>query len=77
MRIGRHPDSDVRVPGLFVGRTQCIISRRANGYYLEHVGGLRMTRVNGERAPRRELAGGDVIEVAGARLTFYDDSARA
>jgi len=72
VRIGKDERCDVRVRGLLVPATQCIIGRTNDGYYLEHVGGFRPTRVNGAKTKGRSLQDGDVIEVAGARLTFYD-----
>lgn len=75
VRIGRDPASHVRVPGVLVGRTHCVISRRADGYYLEQVGGLRSPRVNGARTREGLLADGDVIELGAARLTFHDGRA--
>lgn len=72
IRIGRDPKNDVCVPGLFIGGTHCVIGHRPNGYYIEHVSGLRPLRINGRKVRTRSLADGDVIQVGGAHMTFYD-----
>jgi hypothetical protein len=55
--------------------SQVVIMRRPKGYSVAHVAGPTRARVNGEALgdAARPLRTGDVIEVAGAVLTFADD----
>jgi hypothetical protein len=54
---------------------QAVVTRRPLGYYLTHVEGKRMPRVNGQVLGREPclLRHGDVVEVAGERLEFTLD----
>ncbi len=72
VRLGKNRHCEVRIPGLFIGQTHAIIGRRSSGYHIDHVGGLRSVRVNGERTQAHVLCEGDVIELGSARLTFHD-----
>jgi len=49
-----------------------VIRRRPHGYFIAHVAGSALPRVNGADVGHepRELAAGDLIEIAGERLKF-------
>lgn len=49
-----------------------VIRRRPHGYFIAHVAGSQRLRVNGTAvgSEPRELAAGDLIEIAGERLEF-------
>jgi pSer/pThr/pTyr-binding forkhead associated (FHA) protein len=70
--IGKDRAADIRVSGWTVGRTAATISRRPNGYYLSHVGGLTRPRINGqtvrESAPLNEF---DIVEIGPVKLQFF------
>lgn len=69
--IGKAPDAQLRIRGLFIARTHVRIFRDPNGTYTAtHVGGLRAMRVNEVKATSAKLKDGDVIAIGGQRLTF-------
>lgn len=72
--LGRDPACDLVVRSWRVGRTAATLSRRADGWYLSHVGGWSRPRVNGHalQAPLR-LADMDVIALGGVQLQFFID----
>lgn len=72
-RLGRSAVCEVRIPGLFVGRTHAIIGRRSSGYHIEHVGGVRALRINGAPSPGQNLRDGDIIQIGRACMTFHDE----
>ncbi|MFH1808263.1 MAG: FHA domain-containing protein [Pseudomonadota bacterium] len=73
--IGAAGDVDVRVTGLFVRGRQARIYRNTDGrYWLEHLGGLRRTQVNGSSVHHTVLRTGDAIRIGGETMRFYDAS---
>ena len=58
------------------GGNLAVISRRAHGYFLMHLGGDRITRRNGEEVHGAGvvLASGDQIQVGDIQLEFYTES---
>ena len=54
------------------GEQLAVITRRPHGYFITHVEGRRMPRVNGEALGREAqvLRHGDVIDVADEKLDF-------
>ncbi|GEM_PF-948187 len=63
--------------GLFTvgtpGSELAVISRRANGYFLLHLGGRQVTRLNGKKIQGGgvRLSSGDHIQVGDTRLEFF------
>lgn len=55
------------------GSELAVISRRANGYFLLHLGGKRVTRLNGEEVHGGgvRLSSGDRVEVGDTQLDFF------
>ena len=55
------------------GEQVAVITRRAGGYFLTHVGGEKYPKVNDQRidAQPRLLADHDVIEISGTKMEFY------
>ncbi|MEO6567079.1 MAG: FHA domain-containing protein [Casimicrobiaceae bacterium] len=57
------------------GKRLAVITRRPHGYFLTHVEGDRMPKLNGRRIDReaRQLRDGDEIEVGGESMRFKQD----
>jgi pSer/pThr/pTyr-binding forkhead associated (FHA) protein len=72
MLIGRHSACDLVLPLGAVSRWHCRIVRDAEGYFVEDLGSLNGTFVNGEPArARRQLQDGDEILLYTVRLVFH------
>jgi len=70
--IGRHSACDLVLPAAAISRWHCRIVRDAEGYYVEDLGSLNGTFVNGEPArARRQLEDGDEILLYTVRLGFH------
>ena len=71
-RIGRRPDSEVRLPGWRVARLHAEIHRIERGFKLIDCGSLGGTWVNGERIVEyAPLGDDDEIAIAGYRLRVH------
>lgn len=70
--VGRTDLCDVQVPA-GGPRQHILLSRRADGFEVRNLTLFRQMRVNGEVTRRASLKSGDVIEIAGLRLTFMDE----
>lgn len=71
VKAGKDPACDLVLSGLFLGKIQFTIVSRKEGYFIYHVGGLRMTRVNGAKLTKgRQLKALDVIQVGGIKIRF-------
>ncbi len=68
--IGKGPQCDLRIRGLFVKGEQAFVTKVENGYKITHTGGLRAMRVNGEKQDEVMLSAGDVISIAGNKISF-------
>jgi len=67
--IGKSESAQIKLRGWFKPQMAAAIARRAEGFTISPMEGK--LKVNGERVTaRRELAGGDVIEVGGLTLEF-------
>ena len=76
-KIGKHPDSDVVVKGLWVGRTSATISRRPDGFYLSYVGGMSRPKVNEKKVKQEMILNDlDIIEIGSTKLQFYERKPR-
>jgi pSer/pThr/pTyr-binding forkhead associated (FHA) protein len=74
-RIGKHPESDVIIKGLWVGKTAVTISKRPDGFYLSYVGGMAKPRVNDKPVPRAIILNDlDVIEIGSTKLQFHEQN---
>jgi pSer/pThr/pTyr-binding forkhead associated (FHA) protein len=69
--IGRHSACDLFLAEGAVSRWHCRIIRDTEGYYVEDLGSLNGTFVNGDRIRgRRQLDDGDEIQLYGVRMRF-------
>jgi len=72
-RIGKHPESDIVIKGLWVGQTAVTISKRPDGFYLSYVSGMSKPKINDKRIKQpRILNDLDVVDIGPAKLQFYD-----
>lgn len=72
-RLGKHPESDVIIKGLLVGKTAVTISKRPDGFYLSYVGGMAKPRVNDKPIPRSTILNDlDVIEIGATKMQFHE-----
>ena len=72
-KIGKHPDSDIVIGGLWVGQTAATISKRPDGYYLSHVGGMSKPKINYKVIKHPVILNDlDVIDIGRAKLQFHD-----
>lgn len=72
-KIGKHPESDIVIKGMWVGRTALTISKRPDGYYLSYVGGMSKPKIN-DRPIKHSiiLHDLDVVEIGPAKMQFHD-----
>ena len=70
--IGKDPTSEIVVKGFFIGWTAATISRRPDGYYLSHAGGMVKPRINGQRVQTPVLLQDlDLVQIGPVRLKFF------
>jgi pSer/pThr/pTyr-binding forkhead associated (FHA) protein len=69
--VGRSALCDLRVPA--GPKHHVLVLRNRTGYEVRNLSGWSRMRVNGEAATQAPLKGGDVIEIRGLRLTFFDE----
>ena len=72
MTIGKAAQCDIRLPGGFtVGGLHARISRHGENWYIEHLGGFSVTKVNGRKVEEtRRLNDEDEIEIGPHRFRF-------
>jgi len=71
-RVGKHPECDIIVKGLWVGKTAVTISKRPDGFYLSYVGGIAKPKVNDKPVPHATVLNDlDIIEIGSTKLQFY------
>jgi pSer/pThr/pTyr-binding forkhead associated (FHA) protein len=69
---GKSPTADIRLRGLFVGKSAFLISNRPEGFCITPTEGRRRTKVNGEVVPgQRALQDGDCITIGATHMRFY------
>jgi len=69
--IGKDPTSDIVVKGLLMNPTAATISKRPDGFYFKHIGGLPRPKVNDKPVKKATmLIDLDVIEIGSTRLQF-------
>lgn len=70
-RVGKDFFSDIRLQGLFIGKSAAIISRKQVGYIITFVGGISKLKVNGQvvksSTPLNEF---DVIKIGSYMFQF-------
>ena len=72
-KIGKHPQSDIVIKGLWVGATAATISKRPDGFYLSYVGGMSKPKVNDKTIKHSILLNDlDVIDIGSTKLQFYE-----
>jgi hypothetical protein len=75
-RIGKASNSEVRLPGLFMGATAATISKRPSGYTITFTGGMTKLKVNGQVVKdTAQLKDHDRIELGAHRFQFYQRKA--
>jgi hypothetical protein len=68
--IGRSEDNQIQIARPGVSRKHATITGTSKGFSIKDLGSQNSTFVNGTRITERELADGDMIEIAGMRLVF-------
>ena len=69
--VGKDPTSDIFVKGLLISPTAFTIHRRADGFYLEYIGGLPRPKINDQTIKETtRLNDQDIIEIGSTRLQF-------
>lgn len=71
--VGRSALCDLRVPA--GPRHHVLVLRNRTGYEVRNLSGWSRMRVNGDVVTQAPLRGGDVIDIRGLRLTFFDEIA--
>ncbi|QHS09920.1 FHA domain-containing protein [Sinimarinibacterium sp. NLF-5-8] len=71
VRIGRHPDSHIRLPGKAVSTRHARITVDEQHCTLHDCASTNGTRVNGQPVQQHALRSGDVIEIAAFRLEYH------
>jgi len=69
--IGKSEMASIKLKGWFAPKMAALISKRENGYFIAASEKNIKVKINGEEiAGQRPLADGDVVEVAGIKMTF-------
>jgi pSer/pThr/pTyr-binding forkhead associated (FHA) protein len=72
-KIGKHPDCDIVIKGMWVGKTAAVISKRSDGVYLSYIGGLSKPRINDKTVTGRVMLNDfDIIDIGSVKLQFHD-----
>jgi pSer/pThr/pTyr-binding forkhead associated (FHA) protein len=72
-KIGKDPQCDVVIKGLWVGQTAVAISKRSDGFYLSYVGGISKPKINDKTVRRSAMLNDlDIIDIGPAKLQFHD-----
>jgi pSer/pThr/pTyr-binding forkhead associated (FHA) protein len=69
--VGRSALCDLRVPA--GPKHHLLVLRNRTGYEARNLSAWSRMRVNGETVTQTRLKGGDVVEIRGLRLTFFDE----
>ncbi len=69
--IGKDPTSDIEVTGLLMGSTAATISKTAEGFCFNYIGGIPRPKVNDQPVKKSTiLTDQDIVEIASAQLQF-------
>ncbi len=72
-KIGKDPESDIVIKGMWVGRTAFTISKRPDGFYLSYVGGMAKPKINDKTVKHASILSDlDIIEIGSTKLQFHD-----
>ncbi len=71
-RLGRHPESEIRLDDITVSRRHAEVTRIGDSYTVRDVGSLNGTYVNQHRVDDATLAHGDEVQIGKFRLVFFD-----
>jgi pSer/pThr/pTyr-binding forkhead associated (FHA) protein len=71
-RLGRHPESEIRLDDITVSRRHSEVTRIGDTYTVRDVGSLNGTYVNQHRVDEAALAHGDEVQIGKFRLVFFD-----
>jgi hypothetical protein len=72
-KIGKHPDCDIVIKGIWVGKTAAVISKRAGGIYLSYIGGFSKPRINDKTVAGSVMLNDfDIIDIGSAKFQFHD-----
>jgi len=72
-KIGKHPESDIVIKGMWVGQTAVTISKRPDGYYLSYVGGMSKPKINDKSIKHSSILNDlDIIDIGTAKMQFHD-----
>jgi hypothetical protein len=69
--VGRSALCDLRVPA--GPKHHVLVLRNRTGYEVRNLSGWSRMRVNGDVVTQAPLRGGDVVDIRGLRLTFFDE----
>jgi pSer/pThr/pTyr-binding forkhead associated (FHA) protein len=68
---GKGSHADIRLKGLFLGRTVFLISQKPSGFYISCPGRKTTTRINGLPVrDQQELEDGDIIDAGRTKMQF-------
>jgi len=68
---GKSDTADIKLSGFFVGKKAFTIHKAAEGFFITHVEGKRMTKVNGSVViGEQELQDGDLITIGATKMKF-------
>ncbi|MBU0675356.1 MAG: FHA domain-containing protein [Proteobacteria bacterium] len=71
IKAGTDPSSDLTLSGWFLGHTQFFISRKKEGFFINHHSGFRKTQVNGQTVQgERLLQKGDILQAGSVKIKF-------
>jgi pSer/pThr/pTyr-binding forkhead associated (FHA) protein len=72
-KIGKDPQSDIVIKGMWVGKTAFTISKRPDGFYLSYVGGMAKPKINDKTVKHASILSDlDIIEIGSTKLQFHD-----
>ena len=71
VRIGKNPQSDIVIKGLWTGKISAVINRQPDGWYINYVGGISRPRLNGKIIKKSvKLKNLDIISIGSTKLQF-------
>ena len=68
--VGRYPESDIFLDDVTVSRRHAQVRRDEGRFFVEDVGSLNGTYVNGERVEATQLANADELQIGKFKLSF-------
>ena len=72
-RIGKDPNSEIVIKGMWVGKTAVAISKRSDGFFLTYIGGLSKPRINDRPVKGAVMLNDfDIIDIGPVKLQFHD-----